>query len=200
MTNISSSQDVNNMRRYVIAVLVLALLAYGGMSIYHHMARSHHETATVAPPGVTPPKWKGGATVLHAAMQSSQYRNSGSDLSDPNTLNNASKTQRDAYSYRLLIDFLQSLTPDQNKALNNERGLSYTALTPDQQQALLRLGASRNEGVEPTNVKKTYIAVSTQSLDGQKYAFTWVEPLTDHSCGFNVDVYYSLNGTAEFMF
>ena len=111
---------------------VFVLMA--AVAIYkHHADRPFH------PWGDLPhPTWKGVPAALEAGVKSEQYKEGGKHLSNPSMLKTASDEQKTAYFYRVVIDFLRSLKPEQIKIIRKEP-IFFKQLNPEQKKPLLQL-------------------------------------------------------------
>lgn len=198
MTNISLGRDATRLRRGVIAAVAVIVLAavYGGWSIHTSRQRLNEFQDQL---NCT---WNGVPAVLSVAVNSPQYRDGGVYLANPSLLNNASDAQRDAYSYRLAIDFLRSLTPEQVNIMRSQ-ALPFDRLSSDQKKALSQAAVSRAEGYVPTHVKESYIAV--QSIGTRKgepcFHFCWLTPgMKKGQIGIMFDIAFSATGDPKFAF
>ena len=173
----STRQNTNKVRLYIILLLVLAVIAYGGVYLYKSNLTRKIEIASNEPIKAT---WDVVPEVLNLAVKSSQYKIGGAYLANPKKLNTiAGNEDRDAYSYRLAIDFLRTLTPEQISIMRKNDKLPYNQLTHNQQIALLQIYHSRGrKNVDLSKYNNTsYVKVYSFSKSKQSYIFQWLVEL-----------------------
>ncbi|HEX2950225.1 MAG TPA: hypothetical protein VHV83_11785 [Armatimonadota bacterium] len=195
MNNTVTQGDGSKTRSSIILAIAVALvlLVVAGVLYNHHML---HNTET------QPTSWDGVPAMLDIAVRSAQYREGGRYLANPRLPGNASDVQRDAYSYRLAIDFLKSLTPKQVELFQHKQALPFTQLTPNQQKTLILASGSRMEGYSPSTdpkINESYILVGTTQTNKIKFILDWVTPLHNGMGGIFFRIYLSTNGEARFL-
>ena len=154
------------------------------------------------------PTWKGVPAALEAGVKSEQYKEGGKHLSNPSMLKTASDEQKTAYFYRVVIDFLRSLTPEQINIIS-KKPIFFKQLNPEQQKALISLvinlskegpGSPSAANIEQSAKKSAGIFVSDFS-DVEKNAllFNYLIPGTKGGYG-GICLSFSATGKAKRQF
>jgi len=176
--NLSIEQERKIKRRRLfglVAIAALALVILAGICIHKHKTS---QFSTSLWKGVPPPTWDGVPAALDAAVHSAQYKDGGKYLSNPSMIETASDARRIVCAYRIVIDFLRSLTPEQVNILRRQP-LAFSQLKRDQQNTLLRLAdVLHNKEALVRNPSETGIFVcdfSTVVKDGKPtFLFNWI--------------------------
>lgn len=132
--NVSTAQGKRSRLLWgLLGSLALGFLVFAGVYV-----RNTYLPPAWAWKGLPHPTWDGVPTRLDAAMNSLQYRDGGAYLPIPGALKRADRAPKTAYAYRVVVDLLRSLTPEQIKVMRRQV-LPFSQLTRDQQNALMRL-------------------------------------------------------------
>ena len=161
-------------KKIIIAVIIAVIGAAGVIPWAVGTSKNSQETDKYFP-DIT---WNGVPSVLEAAVKSPRYKEGGFYLANPKILDTIrTNEQHDAFSYRLAIDFLRSLTSKQIAYFKNKQILPFKNLSSEQQKALAQMRTSRIEGVEALSNEIAYKSlVSLQKFDKNKFTFVWSSP------------------------
>ena len=139
--------------------------------------------------------WNGVPSVLNAGMYSAAYSNGGKSIGNTNSIRTAEDTNSAAY--RILVDFLRSLTPQQIGIIEH-KPLPFGQLSSEQQKHLLQMtdlyGAKiLKNGRQESRV---YIVPRNSNAKGE-FKFCWAMPAYDTtptSDKFGIFIVFSSNG------
>lgn len=206
MNNTVTQGDGKKTRLSVILAIAVALvlLVVTGVLYNHRMLHNRSRSVWHEDRLTT---WDGVPAMLDIAGRSAQYRECGRYLANPRLLDNASDAQRDAYSYRLAIDFLKSLAPKQVDFFQHKQALPFTQLTPKQQKILTLASESRIEGyslsqdpsIAKSNINKSYILVCMIPANKIEFMLNWVNPLDNGMAGILFMINISTNGEVRYL-
>jgi hypothetical protein len=192
MNDEATIQNNTKTLRYLVILLVIVFVVYGGISIYNK-SQQHN---TKPEEFIT---WIGVPAVLDSAVKLQSYIDGGVYLSNPGKLKNANSMQRDVYSVRLTIDFLRSLTPEQISYFKNKKALPFDKLSKNQQTALMRIRTSRVEGGEVLSSSETAKSCLWMQSFKLRYYFSWMIPINKNKGSVLFDMELTLDGYARFI-
>ena len=157
-------------RRVLVAILIVAVgfgVLVGGPAYWRHRNRP----TAWSDPAVT---WDGVPTILQAASRSWLY-NAGA-LQQPHGGAVRGVDAAHARAYRLAVDFLQSITPQQASVFRSHQPLPYRQLAAHQRDALTRLAATQAPGRMSGDISDSFVEVMALTDDRSRFLLAWLEP------------------------